>query len=258
MRRNSWKTAYNVDFTSLTTQNIRTGGNGTKTIDGKSWTWANDANATTAALTNGTGLQCNPVANSGSAAPASRNGPILTANINQFMPNTLNLTRHGIRLMARYQLTGQTKVAQGVRLGFEDLTAPKDQAFHLFRGWASNAPGAPGGGEDEFVMQSSKPTATTDTTLGITTFATTDDVLVVACRFPDKYEARTGQYASGIPYSFTHFVEAESYNAATPLLRLQAEPLIVLAWQDSAAAGGGGFTGTFTHFRIDYFEIWPF
>ncbi len=47
-------TAYEVDFTSLTAQNLLTGGNGNKTVDGKTWVLANSANLQTCYLNDGT------------------------------------------------------------------------------------------------------------------------------------------------------------------------------------------------------------
>lgn len=45
---------YSVDFTTLAAQNLLTGGSGAKTIDGKTWTLENAANATTAYINDGT------------------------------------------------------------------------------------------------------------------------------------------------------------------------------------------------------------
>jgi hypothetical protein len=159
--------------------------------------------------------------------------------------------------MARVLVTGHTKVAQGVRLGIEDAAVPKDQAFSIFKGWAASAPGAPGGGEEEFVVQSSIPVATASLTFG-TNVQTSEDVIVLDFIAPDAFDARTGNfdsgYRAGFPYSYPNYRISEVENIASPLLRSPAEPLIVLAWQDSAAAGGGGFTGTVTNLRVQLTE----
>jgi hypothetical protein len=59
----SFTTAYSVDFTGLSAQNLLTGGDGNKTIDGKTWALINSANLTTAYLNDGTHsglyLRCN-------------------------------------------------------------------------------------------------------------------------------------------------------------------------------------------------------
>lgn len=258
---NAWQTQYDIDFTAQSTLNFKTGGNGTKSIGGKTWTWANDAAATTAGLTNGTGIAVNPGANSGSASPASRLGPILTIPLTNLLPTTLNVARHTVRVMARVQVSGHTKVAQGVRLGLEDAATPKDQAVSVFKGWASNAPGDGGAGNAEFVFQSSKPTATASLTVGDTgTF--TDDVLLIDFEPPDIWDARTGAFsgggAGGFPYKFPTYRTSEVMDISAPLLRLPAEPVVVLAWQDSAASGGGSFTGTVTHLRVEWLEKYPF
>lgn len=55
-----WATGYEIDFTAQSTQNLITGGDGAKTIDGKTWGAAGTATATTCGITAGTGLvlQC--------------------------------------------------------------------------------------------------------------------------------------------------------------------------------------------------------
>lgn len=51
-----WRTAYDVDFTGLVTQNLLSGGDGVKTIDGHPWTLTGSANLSVASVTNGTGI----------------------------------------------------------------------------------------------------------------------------------------------------------------------------------------------------------
>lgn len=52
----SWTPVYTLDFTAQTTQNIKTGGDTTYTVDGKTWTANGTANTSAASITNGTGL----------------------------------------------------------------------------------------------------------------------------------------------------------------------------------------------------------
>jgi hypothetical protein len=77
----AFQTAYSVDFTLLPTQNLLTGGDGTKTIDGKTWTLTNSANATTVFLNDGTHsglfIQCN--ANNSVCNASSYTGPRIEA-----------------------------------------------------------------------------------------------------------------------------------------------------------------------------------
>jgi hypothetical protein len=253
-RSMGWKTQYEIDFSAQSNLNIKTGGNGTKSIGGKDWTWANDADATAANVTNGTGIVVNPVANSGSASPASRSGSLLSIGLTSLLPLTLNVARHIVRIEARVLLTGATLDAQGVRLGLEDAAAPTDQAISLFKGFAAVA-----GSASQFISQSSKPTATSALTIGDTTNFT-DDVLVLDVEFPDLWSSRTGSYSGGFSNShvYPHFRAGEILDSGTPsaLWRLQAQPRVVLAWQDSNG-GGGAFTGTFTHLRVSQINKWP-
>lgn len=52
-----WAVAYEVDFALLSNQNLLTGGDGTKTIDGRDWDLAASTHAATLAIQNGTGLR---------------------------------------------------------------------------------------------------------------------------------------------------------------------------------------------------------
>jgi hypothetical protein len=250
---NGWVTHYDVDFASLSNLNIKTGGNGNKTIDGKVWLWGNDASATAANVTNGSGIVVNPVANSGSASPSARAGSILTIPITNLLPLSLNMARHAIRIMAQVSLAGATVASQGVRLGIEYGATPKDAAISVFKGYTTVA-----GTGLQFLMQSSTPPATPSANFGDAS-NTGDDVLLVDFEWPDLWEARTGLYSGGLPYTFPNFRYAEALNSGnpSPLIRLQADPLLVLSWQDSAAAGGGGFTGTVKRLRVEQFNKWP-
>lgn len=51
-----YSTVYEVDFSALTTQDLKTGGDGDKTVDSHTWVAQNAASATTLAITNGVGL----------------------------------------------------------------------------------------------------------------------------------------------------------------------------------------------------------
>lgn len=250
LNQQGWKVAYDVNFAALSTQNLRTGGNGTKTIDGKSWTWANDGNANTATLTNGTGLVCNPLANVSSGNPITRTGPMLHIPVDSLLANGLNIVRHRIRVMIKVALTAATLSAQGVRLGIEDAGAPTDQAFNIFKGF--NA------GSNSFVYQSAKPTAAQSANVTDTsTF--TDDVLVIDWDPPFGWGARTGAFGSDFPaaYSGFRFSEYMDTGNPSPTIRLRAEPRIALIWQDNNA-GGGGFTGTIARMRVLLQEKFPF
>lgn len=51
-----WQTVYEVDFTTLANLNLKTGGDGTKVIDGRNWSFSGTADSTSADVVNGTGI----------------------------------------------------------------------------------------------------------------------------------------------------------------------------------------------------------
>jgi hypothetical protein len=79
----SLATAYSVDFSALTASNLKTGGDGTKTLDGKPWALAQSVNAQTVWLNDGTHaglyLRCS-VANTDDYL-TTYNGPRLIAGL---------------------------------------------------------------------------------------------------------------------------------------------------------------------------------
>jgi hypothetical protein len=80
---------YEVDFTGLGTQDLTSGGDGSKTIDGKTWTLANSANATSMDVTNGTGIvfvHGNPSTNIDGSTESS---PLIYADHSQFASSIL-------------------------------------------------------------------------------------------------------------------------------------------------------------------------
>jgi hypothetical protein len=84
-----WTLQYSVDFSLLTPQNLITGGDGTKTIDGKTWHLLNSANATTVYLNDGThaGLYVRCSAFNSSNSGAALTGPQLYALLTDLSAN---------------------------------------------------------------------------------------------------------------------------------------------------------------------------
>lgn len=79
----TWTTAYTVDFSTLTAQNLLTGGDGAKTIDGKTWYLTNSGNAQTVYLNDGThtGLYIRCNSNSSNNTGTTLSGPAMYANL---------------------------------------------------------------------------------------------------------------------------------------------------------------------------------
>ena len=138
----SWTTAYSVDFTSLGNQNLKTGGNGAKSIDGKAWTWANDANAATANVVSGSGIviTCNTT-NSNYGGP-TRTTPILTlpfwtsGSLASSSIANYSVQNHIVRVRLRVLLTSADNNSEGARVIIEDSTAPTNQNVNFFKGFS--------------------------------------------------------------------------------------------------------------------------
>lgn len=242
-----WRTIYAVDFTAQGTQNLKTGGDGNKTIDGKTWALENSASATSIDLTNGTGIVivCNTV-NSGYSG-ASRNLPILSCKVSNGAAGIFGALRiysiqsHILRVMARVTLTNADADFEGARIGIEDTTAPTNQSFSIFKGRDSG---------DHVVTVSDISGTSTNVSSSTTSF--TDDVLGFAFEAPDLVEGWTGVYDSSagrLPYAFATFRSTERMNMSLPLLRLPAQPQLFLAAQTGNTAGT--LTATYTHLRVD-------
>lgn len=238
-----WHNAYTVDFTSLPAQNLKTGGNGTKVIDGKSWTWANDANALTANLVPGTGILVQGTTTSFSANPAVRAGPLLTIPILSLFP-AYSVFRSVVRVQTR-MLTNAVANTEGVRVGIEDATSPLNQAISIFKGV--------NGGVLELIVQESVTAVGTSPLTDTTN--TGDDLWAIIFEAPLAYEIDSGVYSSaltpvGLPGSLPRVRMSQFQDMANPLLIRSTQPSVVLSMQTGNTAGTA--TATWTHLQIDY------
>jgi hypothetical protein len=119
-----WSTVYEVDFSTLPTQDLIAGG--AFTIDGIGWTVENVAKVDVFAVTNGTGLQINLKEFQASTYyNGTRTAPIITAPITTFFPawdETLYRLRVSVGIptmtLAYNLATG------GAKVGFEMTSAP--------------------------------------------------------------------------------------------------------------------------------------
>lgn len=241
----AWKTAYTVDFTAQSNLNIKTGGNGTKSIDGKNWTWANDANANTADVTNGTGIVVTATNTNTNYNGGTRNCPILSIPVTSLFAgfDTLN---HSLRLQVRLLLTNSITNFEYGGMGFEYTTTPTSQNFHMLKGFNSGANHI----QTEDAINSI-------TTIRTGSVITTDDILSVIYRGPVSYKTQSGTF-SALPLnaSTDRFAALQD---ATNLVIQTSSQLQVCLYMFTANTQGltDGFGVTFTHLQLDYVEALP-
>jgi len=97
-----WSQKYAVDFSTLPTQNLKTGGDGTKVIDGKNWEAVNTGNATAWDLDGSTGLVWDT--NNGNYDYGSRTSPYLYALITSLWSD-YNAANHLLRMWFHFSFT---------------------------------------------------------------------------------------------------------------------------------------------------------
>ena len=237
----AWTSAYSVDFTSLGSQNLKTGGNGTKTIDGKVWTWENDANATSSNVTNGTGIVIVCNTNNSNYGGSTRTTPILTLPF-QTLISGYSVQRHIVRVRTRVLLTNCDANTEGARLIIEDSSAPTNQNVNYFKGFS--------GGVSNQVITVSGVTAVSTTR---STSTSTDDVLGLVWEGPKSVEFWSGTYGGSLTLSTLRWSECQ--DMANPLMFKPTQPRIGLVAGTANVAGS--FTATFTHMEVDYFSKNP-
>lgn len=240
-----WRTVCDIDFTSLTTQNLKAAGDGAKTIAGVTWTLVNSANATSVDITNGTGLVIVCNANNSIYTGGTRTAPILTLPLQTAMgfitPKEYKVPSHCVRIMSRVLLTNADANNENAIMGIEDATTPANQAFLIGKGF-NGANNFTSVGIDTAVQ----------TTVQQATASFTDDVLGLMYEAPDLCEYWSGVYdtaAGRLPYVFSSDRDSYSSNLATPLMRRKLEPNIFLGAETGNVLGT--LTVTFTHFRVD-------
>jgi hypothetical protein len=227
-----WRRAYALDFTTQSSQNIRTGGNGSKTIDGKTWTWANDTGASTANITNGTGYVV-ALANTASANPQ------LSIPVSTLFPS-FSLARHALRVSARVLLTNSIT---NFEMGGVGLTmGASGQAYACIKGY--------NGAANCILYQSNTNTIAS-------AGGQTDDIVGYIYAPPAIAEGRSGTYTAGLPLKVSTLRGSESQQpTATPIL--QGTPKIFLQTSTSNSQGlTDGFVVTFTYLQVDYMDRIP-
>jgi hypothetical protein len=114
-----WSTLYDVDFTSLANQDLTSGGDGNKTIDGKTWRADNTGNAAVMDILNGTGMRIQ-LALAGEYLNGTRTAPIMALAITEITGAT---TYNPLRFWAEFSLANITVPNEGGRMGVEVDTA---------------------------------------------------------------------------------------------------------------------------------------
>jgi len=240
----SWTTAYSVDFTALgatADQNLKTGGNGSKTINGQTYTWANDANATSADLTNGTGIMIVLNTTNSNYGGATRTTPILTIPF-QSVFTGYSILNHIVRIRARVLLTNCDANTEGVRLVIEDVSAPTNQNVNYFKGFSTIT--------NQHGFTSTISGVSTTQTL----ITSTDDVIGLVWEGPKNAEWWSGTFSSGI-LNCGNLQWSESQNMANPLMFKPAQPRFGIGAGTANVAGS--FTAIFTHLIVDYCSKHP-
>lgn len=243
-----WRTAYNVDFTTLSNLNIKTGGNGNKTIDGKTWLWGNDANCASADVVNGTGIVivANAV-NTGFYEGANvRTAPNLTVPVQTLFP-LYDVGQTAFRVMLRVILTGADANVEGTKLFVEDSTTPEGQGISLVKWFTAGAINYRVAEQ----LNPAFPVIYPDNT----TANATDDILSIIFWPPNGYETYTGQYVAGEKMRISTKRASDWQNIASPLMRLDTSPRIGFCQVTNNVTAS--LTTTFTHMRVDWHDRHP-
>jgi hypothetical protein len=242
-----WRTAYSVDLTAQANLNIRTGGNGTKTIDGKVWTWRNDGNLATANVVNGGDgiVMVASATNTGYYEGSNANtAPCLTLPITTAFPSFV-FGQNAIRVLARIKLTNADASAEGGKLFIEDATTPQNQNVAIAKQYS--------GGLGFQVNDSLDPTYITQ--YAFNTAVSTDDILCLVLIPGKMWQAYTGTYVAGEKMRLSTFRTSFAQNTGTPAFKTPANIRIGLCQTTNNTAGT--LTTAFTHLRVDFCDLLP-
>lgn len=186
----TWTQLADIDCTAFTTANLVTGGDGTKTINGVPWTLAGSASATTAAVTNGTGIDLlySTSANNQAVSLKTKMSDLVSG----FGANGWN---DEYRIDAHFTVSGvntnTTGVAAGLLLGDISLAL---QAIGIFAETNNSAGNAFKGRWSYFNGAASRTGAISTFPSGVPT-----DVFRVALLGPMHWRVLTGNYSAGWP-----------------------------------------------------------
>lgn len=243
-----WRTVCDIDFRALANQNLKSGGDGAKTVAGLSWNLLNSANATSVDITAGTGLVIVCNANNSTYSGATNTAPQLNILLNTAF-SFFNFKRflvgpQIVRIMARVLLTNADANNENGFLSIEDTTTPTSQWFGIGKGF---------NGANNFTFFANDTAVQTTIDQSITNF--TDDVLELTFEAPDCAQGWSAIYDTAgdrLPEEANTGRFSYSSNLATPLMRQTIQPKVVLGAETGNVSGS--LTVTFTHFRVEVLE----
>lgn len=179
-----WIPVYEVDFANLTTQPFS--GNGNVTIDGKTWTVANFANATSIGIVNGEGLKFVNNTTSTDYNNGTRTAPLVTIPVTNLYPD-FDIEKHEVRLLVQLTQNGDANF-ELFFTGFEHATSPTSQSFTLGKGFSTG---------NGFASKMTLNASTTNPAQDTANFS--DDVNITEMSDINRFVTRTGTYSSGWP-----------------------------------------------------------
>jgi len=244
-RERNWQQAYLCDFTGQATQNLRTGGNGSKTIDGKTWTWGNDANSTSADVTNGTGIVLVTNTTVSDFMNSANSAPKLSVLVQTLFPD-YDILNHMIRISARItNLSGMTTLAHVAKFGLEDATTPLTQNFSAVKGFNTET--------NQYFTHSTQSSVTTQSDFSA---GTDEDVFSIIFEAPLKFSIFSSIYPSGIYFPPAALRHSESQlNSTAGLMRLPQQPKIFFSFRNTPSGVVSSYT--ITHLKLEYYNRNP-
>lgn len=236
-----WRVGYDVDFTAQSALNIRTGGNGSKVIDGRTWTWRNDANLATAAVTPGTGIVFTASATNTNYTGATVSSPGLALPLLTGVLAAYSVAAFALRIMVRIQTTNMDANFEGAILALEDSVSPATANVNVKRVYAGGA-----------TVEATSTVNNTSVVRKATPADAAKEVLGIVYFDRGAWEQWSGDYdAAEDPAMRLTTPRIGEQVLWTAGMNLNTSPQIFLGQQTGGAAGANLVT-TFTHMRVDY------
>ncbi len=179
----AWTTAYSVDFSTLST-GVHPGGDGTVTIDGKTWYAKNVANSEEMRVVNGEGLVIDPNANSSDIFNGTYTCPVFACRFSEL--GILNVSE--ARIWTTFAFTGIDADFEQVGVMIEQLQSTIWHAA-LVRVYDSLRGGQGWDVRRAINFTTARPSGKTDNL--------TDDVLLLQWRGLGRVAAFTGPSSGG-------------------------------------------------------------
>lgn len=206
-----WTVGYNVNFASLTTQNLISGGDGPKTLsDGSIWTATGTGNTSTFGITNGTGLVITKNSTSD-----------VFSYFNAYLTNLvsgINPYEQDVEIWCRATTSGLTTANSGSQFAFEmrdnSSTNPASGAYANQRmaiSILSTSSSTPT--KEVFVVQNNGSGGSVN---AINVDSPTHDVFMARARGPALWDAYTGTFGSAFPAEDTLSHEASVHWVSSP------------------------------------------